>query len=134
MNNIKTLVLILLGFLYYHTTKILCFHFFYKYCFIFILFHMTKISFLAAILSIFISCLQYNLWILCGEDTCPVLLGVSPLHLTSVFIFSLLSSRYFLMFWKGELVSWSRASLVCDHFLYPHDCTLWFWGDIVGRN
>ena len=28
LNNIKTLVLILLDFLYYHTTKILCFHFF----------------------------------------------------------------------------------------------------------
>ena len=135
MNNIKTLVLILLGFLYYHTTKILCFHFFF----------INIVSF-----SLFSTWLKFHSWQpfwAFSFPVCSIIYGcyVEKIHvqyfwesalctLTSVFIFSLLSCRYFLMFWKGEFVSWSRASLVCDHFLYPLVCTLWFWGDIVGRN
>ena len=134
---ILKLVLILLDFLYYHTTKILCFHFFF--------FFINIVSF-----SFFSTWLKFHSWQpfwAFSFPVCSIIYGyyVEKIHvqyfwesalctLTSVFIFSLLSCRYFLMFWKGEFVPQSRASLVCDHFPYPHDCTLWFWGDIVGRN
>ena len=135
MNNIKTLVLILLDFFYIIILL--------KY-FVFIFF-INIVSF-----SLFSTWIKFHSWQPFWAFSflvCSIIYGyyVEKIHvqyfwesalctLTSVFIFSLLSCRYFLMFWKGEFVSWSRASLVCDHFLYPLVCTLWFWRDIVGRN
>ena len=54
--------------------------------------------------------------------------------LTSVYIFSILSSICFLRCWQGEFVEQSIASLVGDHFLYSCDPNVWFreilWGEI----
>ena len=47
--------------------------------------------------------------------------GLTLYTLTSVCIFSLLFSIYFLRKCHGELVQKSRASLVGDHFPYSHE-------------
>ena len=54
--------------------------------------------------------------------------------LTSIWTFSILFSIHFLRCWQGEFVYQSRECLVCDHFLYFHDRTVWCRGYIVGRN
>ena len=50
--------------------------------------------------------------------------GLTLYTLTSVCIFSLLFSIYFLRKCHGELVQKSRVSLVGDHFPYSHDCNV----------
>ena len=62
------------------------------------------------------------------------ILSLTRYTLTSVCIFSILFSIYFLSCWQGEFVWQSRASLVGDHFVYSCDLHVWFRGDIVGRN
>ena len=54
--------------------------------------------------------------------------------LTSVCIFSILFSIYFLRCWRGEFLKQSRASSFDDHFLYSRDFLCWFRGDTVMRN
>ena len=61
-------------------------------------------------------------------------LSLTLYTLTSVCIFSILFSIHFQRGWQGEFVSQSRASLVGDHLVYPHDFYDWFRGDIVRRN
>ena len=62
------------------------------------------------------------------------ILSLTRYTLTSVCIFSILCSIYFLRCWQGEFVWQSRASLVGGHFVYSCDFNVWFRGDIVGRN
>ena len=62
------------------------------------------------------------------------ILSLTRYTLTSVCIFSILCSIYFLMCWQGEFVWQSRASLVGGHFVYSCDLHVWFRGDILGRN
>ena len=49
--------------------------------------------------------------------------------LTSICIFSILISVNFLRYWQGDFVWQSRASLVCDHFLYSQKpyCVIQGW-------
>ena len=61
---------------------------------------------------------------LCEDRRCQSLLqakGLTLYTLTSLCIFSLLFSIYFLRKCHGELVQKSRASLVGDHFPYSHE-------------
>ena len=53
--------------------------------------------------------------------------------LTSVCIFFLLFSIYFLRKCHRELVQKSRASLVGDHFPYSHELPVWINSDTVGE-
>ena len=53
--------------------------------------------------------------------------------LTSVCIFSILFFIHFLRCWQGEFVYQSKASFVCDHFLYSCEFNVRLRGDI-GRN
>ena len=51
--------------------------------------------------------------------------------LTSVCIFSLQLSKYFLRGWQGEFAWQSRASTVGNYLFYPHNLNVWFtWGEI----
>ena len=51
-----------------------------------------------------------------------------------MFIFSILLSVHLLWCWQGEFVKQSRVPLVADHFLYSHDISVRFSGDIVRNN
>ena len=54
--------------------------------------------------------------------------------LTSVCILSVLVSIHFLRCWQGEFVYQSREYLVCDHFFYSHNLTMWCKVYTAGRN
>ena len=54
--------------------------------------------------------------------------------LTSVCILSILVSIHFLRCWQGEFVYQSREYLVCDHFFYSHNLTMWCKVYTAGRN
>ena len=53
--------------------------------------------------------------------------------LTSIWTFSILFSIHFLRCWQRECVYQSREYLVCDHFLYSHDLTVWCRGLLMGE-
>ena len=55
------------------------------------------------------------------------------LSLTSICIFAILFSIYFLKCWQGEFAKQSRSSVVCDYFLYSGDLNFWIRGNIVRR-
>ena len=65
-----------------------------------------------------------SVWIICSTTTLFMSIVFNPLHPNISCIFSLLSSIYFLKYWKGEFGSQSRGSLVGDHFLYSLDINL----------
>ena len=77
--------------------------------------------------------LQHNtglnvlVWLICIPSELTLYTPTSPC------IFTVLFSIPFLKYWQGEFVQQSRASLVCDHFLYSCDGNVWFRGDIVRR-
>ena len=76
---------------------------------------------------------MYN-WEGCKNSDCRITSVFSINTLTSVCTFSILHSIHFLRRWQGEVLKQSRASLVCDHFLYSLNLNEGFSGGIVRRN
>ena len=62
-----------------------------------------------------------------------ILVTLTIYALNSVCIFSILFCK-FLRNWQGEFELQSRTSSAVDYLLYSRDLTVWFIGDILGRN
>ena len=73
---------------------------------------------------------MYN-WEGCKNSDCRITPVFFINTLTSVCTFSILHSIHFLRCWQGEVLKQSRASLVCDHFLYSLNLNEGFSGGIV---